>query len=512
MQPKSEPLNLGQYWAVALRRRRSMFIAAFVVWAIACALAWLLPPRYRSQATILIEKPRVPKQYVVPNIESDPQQRMQTLTQQILSRTRLQGIIDGLHLYSGGVAALVPGNVVESMRKDIQVDLTQTTSKPPELIGFTISYSGYDPHLVQEVTSRLTSLFIEENLRSRAQQSEDTTGFLGKQLQEARAVLDEQTNRIKAFKAQFGGQLPGELQSNLQILNGLQIRLQQANEALNRSEQQRLYLDSMLSAYREEPSLANSAGTAVDVDAQLAHLKTKLAEMKSRYTDKHPAVLQIADQIAKAERLKTEVDKDRGDDTGLPVSRGVAEIKSQLKRTELDIQDRKKAIASLQSQVQGYENQLKGAPIREQQLADLTRDYDQSRKNYEALLGKKTDSAMATDLERAQQGEQFAVLDPPSLPRSPYFPNRLLVTLGGLAVGVAAAFGSALTREALDDRIHADREISAISKVPILVAIPPLMTVTDIRRRRWSTVAEVAVATGGFVLMASSAVIAVIYT
>jgi polysaccharide biosynthesis transport protein len=514
MQTTSEPLDLRQYWAVIRRRRRSMFIAAFLVWAVACAFAWLLPPRYRSQSTILIEKPKVPKHYVTPNIESDPQQQMQTLTQQILSRSRLQGIIDDLHLYSGGMFA---GDAVESMRKDTQIDLNQTTSKPPELIGFTISYSGHDPRLVQKAASRLTSLFIEENLQSRAQQSEDTTGFLGKQLQEARASVDEQANRIKAFKAQFGDQSPGQLQSTLQILNGMQVRLQQANEGLDRSEQQKLYLNSMLNAYREQPSLAttgvtNAAGIPVDVNAQLAHLKAKLAELKSRYTDKHPAVLQIVDQIAKAEKLKAEVDKDNRADDNLPVSRGVAEIKSQLKRTDLDIQNRKKDVVSLQSQMQSYENRLKGAPVREQQMAELTRDYEQSRKNYEALLGKKTDSAMATDMEKAQQGEQFSVIDPPSLPKSPYFPNRLLVTLGGLALALAAAFGMALAREMLDDRIHADGEISTISKVPVLVTIPPLTTPHEVRRARWRTVAEIACASVAFVLMASSALAAYLYT
>ena len=517
MQNTSEPFNLRQYWNIISRRRRIMFVAAFLVWAIACALAWLLPPRYRSEATILIEKPKVPKQYVVPNIESDPQQRMQTLTQQILSRTRLQGIIDDLHLYSGGMAALIPGDVVERMRKDIQVDLTQTTSKPPELIGFTISYSGYDPKVVQQVTSRLTSLFIEENLQSREQQSEGTTGFLGKQLEDARLGLEAQTKKIKAFKAQFTGQLPGELQSNLQILSGMQIRLQQANEGLNRSEQQRLYLTSLLSAYRESPSMANTgaqnaAATATDPDTQIAHLKSQLAELKSRYTAKHPEVLQVEDQIAKAEKLKAEMSKTSGDESGLPVARGVAELKSQLKGTELDIENRKKEIVHMQAAMQGYEDRLRGTPIREQQLADLTRDFDQSRKNYDALLAKKNDSAMATDMEKAQQGEQFTILDPPSLPNSPYFPNRLLVTLGGLAVGMAAAFGSALAGEAVDDRIHADKEIGTVSKMPILVTIPSLVTAADLRRARWRAVTEIACATVAFVLMVSSALVAYIYT
>ena len=516
MQSSSGATSVIQYWDAIRRRRRSMFLAFLTTWALACALAWLLPARYRSQATILIEKTKVPKQYVVPNVESDAQEQLETLTQEILSHTRLQRIINDLHLYSGGVAGLGTGDAVEMMRKDIQIDQVLTPTKPPQLAGFTISYSGYDPRLVQTVTSRLTSLFIEENLRAREQQSESTTEFLDKQLQEARAGLAEQSKRVKEFKAQFVGQLPGELQSNLQLLSGLQIRLQQANEGLNRSEQQKLYLSSMLSAYRETPSLAttgatNTPGTAADVDAQLTHLGGQLAEMKSRYTDKHPAVLQIRDQIAKAEKLKAEIGKDKDDGTGLPVSRGVAELKSQLKGTELDIQNREKGIALLISKMQAYESRLKETPAREQQLADLTRDYDQSRQDYDKLLDKKNNSALATDLERAQQGAQFALMDPPSLPRSPYFPNRLLVTLGGLGVGLGAAFGIAFMHETFDDRIHADMEVSTLSKMPILVAIPPLITARDISGARWRAIGEFACATVVLVMVTASALVAFLY-
>jgi succinoglycan biosynthesis transport protein ExoP len=517
-QGSSSAVSLGQYCDAIRRRRRSMFLAFLTTWAGACALAWLLPARYRSDATILIEKPQVPKQYVMPNIESDPQEQLEKLTQEILSRTRLQHIIDDFHLYSGGIAGLGIGDVVERMRKDIKIDQVLTPTKPPELAGFTISYSGYDPRLAQSVTSRLTSLFIEESLQAREKQSERTTAFLDQQLQEARSDLEEQTKRVKQFKSQFVGQLPGELQSNLSILNGLQIRLQQTNEGLNRSEQQRLYLSSMLSAYRDTPSLATPGATTTpaEIDTQLTRLKAELDELKSRYTDKHPAVLQVRDHIAKAEKLKAEMDKDKaaaakGDDTGLPASRGVAEIQSQLKGTELDVQTRKKEIASIQSAMQVYEDRLKETPLREQQLADLTRDYDQSRQNYEDLLGKKNGSALATDLEKAQQGEQFTLLDPPSFPVSPYFPNRLLTTLGGLAAGLAAAFGIALMRETLDDRIHIDTEIKSLSKMPILVNIPPLITARDVSGARWLRIGELTCIVVTLAMVTASALIAYLY-
>jgi len=504
-------IEFSQYWQALRRQRLSMFLAFLITWAIACALAWLLPARYRSDATILIEKPRVPKQYVVPNVESDPQEQLSMLTQEILSRTRLQRIIDDFHLYSTGIAALGMGGPVEKMRKDIQIDQVLTASKPPQLAGFTISYSGYDQQIVQKVTARVASLFIEENLRTRENQSESTTAFLDRQLHDAKSDLEEQTKRIKQFKTQFVGQLPGELQSNLQVLNGLQIRLQQANDALGRSDQQRLYLSSMLSAYRDAPSLAASGavGTSLDVNTQLAHLQADLAELRSRYTDEHPAVLQIRDQIAKAEKLRTEIQA--GDDTGLPVSRGVAEIKSQLKGIELDIQNRKKEIVSIQSAMQAYEKQLKETPLREQQLAELTQEYNQSRQNYEELLGKKNDSALATDMERAQQGEQFTLLDLPAWPNSPYFPNRLLTTLGGFAAGLMAALALAFIRESLDDRIHAEVEVSKVSKVPILVAIPPLITEYEASRARWRTIKECTCATVVLIMATASALAAYVY-
>jgi succinoglycan biosynthesis transport protein ExoP len=512
----SGSISFGQYWQVIHRRRKSMFVTFVAIWALFCAFAWLLPARYRSDATILIEKPKVPKQYVVPNVDSDPQEQLEKLTQEILSRTRLQGIVDDFHLYSGWFARLGMGGGVDKMRKDIKIDqlLTDAKPKPTEPAGFTISYSGDDPQLAQNVTARLASLFIEENLRLREDQSANTTAFLDRQMKEAKADLEEQTNRIKRFKAQFVGQLPGELQSNLQVLNGLQIRLQQASESLNHSEEQKLYLGSMLNAYRDSPSMVTvgGIGSAVDVDSQLIRLKAELAELESRYTDEHPAILQIRDHIAKAQKLKAEGRAgDVSDDTGLPASRVVAEVSSQLKGAELDIQTRRKEIASIQSEMQAYEKQLKEMPLREQQLAELTQEYNQSRQNYEDLSGKATDSALATDMERAAQGEQFTLLDPPGWPSSPYFPNRLLTTLGGLAAGLMAALAFALIRESLDDHIHVDTEVSKVSKVPILITIPPLITPREASVARRRAIGEFAYAAAVLVLVTASALVAYVY-
>jgi polysaccharide chain length determinant protein (PEP-CTERM system associated) len=511
MQNASEPLKLSDYWGIVCRRRRSMFVAFFAVWLLACLLAWLLPPRYRSETTILIEEPQVPQQYVLPNVVSDAQAYLETLTQRVLSRPRLQRIVDDLQLYSSRADRLFGGgDVLERMRKDIKIDLNPTkpaTPKSPELTSFTITYSGSNPQLVQEVTSRLTTLFSDENQRTRQQESENTTAFLDSQLQEARMHLEDQGEKIREFKARFIGRLPGELQSNLGILSALQGRLQQANEALDRSEQEKLYLTSLLSAYRETPSLASAGATEkVDLDAEIARLRVELAEAESQYTNEHPTILQLRAEIAKAEKLKAQLKK--GDE---PMSRPIAEIQSQLKGTELDIQNRKKEIAAVQSQMQIYETRLNETPVREQQLADLSGDYDQKRMNYDLLVKKRDDSALATNLEKQQQGEQFFVIDPPSYPVSPYFPKRLSFTIVGLALGLAAAAGTAFMRETLDDRIHADKEISTVSRVPMLVAIPPLTTASEMAASQWRTKKEVACATATVIAITASALLAFYY-
>jgi polysaccharide chain length determinant protein (PEP-CTERM system associated) len=508
MQNTSEPLKLSDYWSIVCRRRRSMFVAFFAVWLLACLLAWLLPPRYRSETTVLIQGPQIPQHYVLPNVVSDVQAYLQTLTQQVLSRPRLQRIVDDLQLYSSSLDRFLAGrDVIEKMRQDIKIDLLPTKPASPQssdLASFTITYSGSNPQMVQEVTSRLSALFIDENQRTRQQESENTTAFLESQLHEARTHLEDQGEKIKEFKARFIGRLPGELQSNIGILGALQGRLQQANEALDRSEQEKLYLTSLLSAYRETPSLASAGATEkLDPDVELARLRVELTEAESRYTNEHPTVLELRDEIAKTEELKAQLKK--GDEA---VSRPMAEIQSQLKGTELDIHNREKEIAAVQSEMQIYESRLNETPVREQQLADLSGDYEQQRTNYDLLVKKRDDSALATNLEKHQQGEQFSVLDPPSYPAKPYFPNRLLFTIAGVALGLAAAIGTAFMRETLDDRIHADREISTVCKVPMLVAIPSLTTASEIAASHWRAKKEVACATVTVIAITASALLA----
>ena len=365
------------------------------------------------------------------------------MSQQILGRTRLLDIMRDFNLYPALRARVTGDEMVERMRKDIQVELVQAPNRSGNLSAFKVAYMSKDPALAQKVTAQLTSLFINENLKKREKQSTQTTQFLGEQLEDAGRRLAEQEAKVKEFKTQYLGQLPEQVQSNVQILSGLQAQLQQESDALDRAKQQSVYLGTLRAQWRTaEASVGprNPAGTAAQPtpDQELARLRLQLDDLLSHYTERHPDVRKVKEQIAKTEKLKLQAEARNAaspaggvDDTVHASSPTGMEVESQLKANKLEIENRQHAVQDLQKRIGEYQGRLNMTPMREQQMAGLTRDYEQSKKNYEQLLAKRDQSGMATDLEKQQQGEQFRVLDPPNLPQKPFSPNRLKLDLIG---------------------------------------------------------------------------------
>src|SRR5438552_4721596 len=254
-------------------------------------VSWWLPSVYRSGTLILVEQPTVPQQFVVPNIAGDLQERLQNITQQILSRTRLLHIIEGLNLYAKERQRRTPDEIVERMRKNIEIELVR--DKNNELTAFNIYFSSRDRHVAQQVTNELSNLFISENLELRQAQSQNTTEFLESELEEARKNLADQEAKVREFKDKHVGDLPGQLQSNLQILSGLQSQLQNEDEALNRAKQQNVYLESLLGQYRTFQGAAKGGTNAPlaglpELDQELDKPRAQLADLSAHYTDRHP--------------------------------------------------------------------------------------------------------------------------------------------------------------------------------------------------------------------------------
>ena len=487
------------YWALIKRRRSWLLWFTFAGWALAIVAGYVLPPKYKSETVILVDQSKVPSQYVTPNVAVDLQSQLQSLTEQILSRTRLLGIIDDFHLYA---SARKKGEdaAVMAMKRDIVIDEVKHLDRPGELTGFKVSYSAPNPKLARDVTGRMASLFIEENLRNQQQQSEDTNNFLQSQLEEARADLEKQEKELETYRSAHLGQLPEQTQSNMQILAGLQERLRGATEALNHAEQQKLYLESLLGQYngsRVPISRPGSGATSVSsspraIQQQLETLRSQLAELNTKYTPSYPDVIRVKKQIAELEaHLEHLEQQSSAADSQQPVAvsatletdPAVLQLQSEAKANALEIGNRRKEVEELDQQIERYQSRLNVAPAREQQLAEITRNYRQSQTNYESLLAKKMQSQMATNLEKRQEGTQFRVLDPPSLPEKPFSPDRFKFAMGGLAIGLGLGVIASILTELLYGRIYSERDLVEIAGTAVLAIVPPLPTTRELRAR-----------------------------
>ena len=514
---KSEQFDIQRYVDIVRRRHIPFLICLFAGWIVVWGASWVLPVRYKSGTLILVEQPTMPKDYVVPNVSEDLQDRLQSITEQILSRTRLLLIIDQLNLYADTHKHSTPDEKVRLMRKDINIELVRGAQN--EITSFNISYSAGDPRIAQRVTGELSKLFIDANLEVRQRQSEDTTKFLENQLESARATLAEQEEKVRVFKGQHMGELPGQQASNLQILSGLQSQLGNEQDALNTAQPHRVYLQTLINQYRSLQGTSKTAdGTPTRlpaIDQELDKLRAKLADLSSHYTDQYPDIRNLKSQIVRTEKtrndliveLKKKASVATQSDSGISVSDVVdpsqnsplLQLQSQLHANQAEITNREQAVAGLKIKINDYQTRLNQEPAREQEMADLTRGYDQSKANYDDLLKKKNQSEMATDMEHLQQGQRFRVLDAPSLPLKPDFPNR--IKFCGLGVGLGLVFGVMVAGvlEFMDDRLHSEKEIKDLLPIAVISEIPEILSPSDERTGKkrillgWGMAAGVAV-------------------
>jgi polysaccharide biosynthesis transport protein len=508
--------DLQRIVGIVRRRHLQFLVPLFCGWLLVWGVSWVLPPRYKSITTILVEQPSVPQSYVAPNVSDDLQARLESIKTQLESHTRLLTIINDLHLYSGNKNAATIDSKINQMRDDIDVELVRDSQRD-EISAFTVSYTANNPRVAQEVTRELTDLFISENNKVVQQESQSTTTFIADQLDQARQSLSEQEAKVHEFEGQHEGALPTQEASNLQILSGYQSQLQNEQDALSTAKQQRVYLQALLDQQRAalskvRPITSDASGAAVptdlaSVDQQLDKFRAQLADLSSRYTDQYPDIQVLKHQIAKMETLRASIvaaEKTRSkqpapDDAEIDptLSGPAAQTQSSLQANQLEIHNRENAISELKAKIGEYQGRLNAEPATEQQLSDLSRGYDQSKKNYDDLLMKKDESEMATNMLKTEQGERFTMLDPPSFPVKPDFPNRLKFCGMGLGVGIALGFAVAGGFEFMDDRLHGEKEIKALLPVPVISEVPEVVSASDIQSTKrsitigWATTAVV---------------------
>ena len=497
-------------WLVSLvtRRRWWILVGTCVTVLATATILSRLPNRYTSEATLLVVQQRGPERYVIPTANTDTGKALQAVTQEILSRSHLLGVIDELGLYPKEKNRLAPEELLDQMRKDVGITPLESGPERRDVNSFKISFIADDPHLAQKVTGRLTSLFIETNVKTRADRATTTNNFLQEQLLAAREKLAEQDRRLRDFKTQYLGELPEQQQGNLQILSGLQIQLQNTMSGLNRAQQQRLYLESLLGEYHRLtprhapvpapviPSVSQTPSPLEAAQKDLDRLQSEKAALLTTSTARHPDVLKIGRAIAEQEALVARLKSSKTPATEKPQAPAatpegteydttIAQLKSQLEATRLEMANLSKDEVQLKASIAQYQNRLNLIPIREQQLSGILREYDLLKQNYAELQNQGRQSQMATSLEKEQEGEQFRLVDPPSLPTLPSSPKRVRISLGGAVAGVFLGFALALLAEARDRTLHTESDVSRRYEVPLIVGVPPLFSAEEERARNW---------------------------
>ncbi|MFB3921502.1 MAG: XrtA system polysaccharide chain length determinant [Terriglobia bacterium] len=477
-------LSIDDYLGILRRRLWIILIPAIIVPVGAYLVSLKLPNEYTSQTLVLVEQQKVPDAFVKPVVSEDLFQRLSTMQEQILSRTRLQPIIERFGLFKDQVGKAPMEDLVANLRKDITIAPIKALpgTRATDLPGFTIAFTAPSPRLAQQVCEEITSMFIQENLKAREQRSLGTTEFLSNQLAEAKRKLDDQDAKLAVFKRKYIGALPGQEQTNLGLLTGLNTQLEAVTQSLSRAQADKTYSESVLAQQLSALQTVQQPTAGPQPDAlqiQLMTLQNQLVAAQARYTEDHPDVIKLKNSIAEVKKeietaanAPVEKPAPEGGDQRVRETPQIQQLRATIHSLEQTIQAKARDQARLQQQISLVQSRLSLSPTVEQEFKELTRDYQTALAFYNDLLAKESQSQMATNLERRQQGEQFRVMDPPNLPESPSFPNRPLFAGAGLGLGLALGIGIALLLEMRDKSIRSESDIKFFLQIPTLAVIP----------------------------------------
>ena len=482
-------MNIHDYIEI-LYRRKWVFIAPLLLClVIAVIVAFTLPSQYRSTTMILIEGQQVPEAYVQSTDKTPLSSRLSTLTQQIMSRTRLEKIANDFNLQeesgrellkrlglSGGDDTDRPGMeaVIVEMRKNINIDVieggrTGRGGNNPD--AFSISYTGNNPKVIMQITNTLASLFIEENLRIREEYAEGTSEFLVSELNKAKKELEGQEGALRRFKERHMGSLPEQLDANLRTLDRLQLELQSARESRRNAMQRMNFLQGQRGIVT-----AGAQTTSGAMQVELLRLGNELAGLLSTYKENYPDVIMIRNRIKeiKAQLQENQTLSDRGEEEIIAEDLATTNpmVSSELNITKSAIETYKLKEEKIIEQVKHYEKRVEDIPANEQKLADIRRDYDISLDNYKSLLEKKLNARLAENLEKRQKGERFRIIDPANLPEKPYKPDRRKIAFMGLLAGMGLGIGLIYLFEFFNPAFRKPEDFHGILDNPVLTTIP----------------------------------------
>ena len=491
MAEKAESINIDYYLGLISKRRWFILIPFCIAMAAGIWAAFILPRTYEASTLILVMPQRVPQDYVQSIVSTDIESRISTMSQQILSRSNLEKIIGKFGLFSDPkYSGMFVEDMVEGLRERINVEINRTRRRQ-EADAFTITFEGGHPKTVMDVTNALAGSFIEENLKTREAQAVGTSDFLADEAENMRRRLEGVEKKLREYRRQYMGELPEQLDANLQVLERLQMQLTEREKSLRQEKSRLIMVESQIAANRK---ILTESRPAVSEDGEalsLEQLRAQLATLKSTYTDRHPDVIKLKARIADMEAgYKSGTLKSSGqtqiNNSGDPAVRMVSNslVEAQRQRIEIrgEIKNIEGDIANLKRQLRHYQERVERTPQREQELLSFNRDYDNIKESYNSVLNRKLESEIAVNMEKKQKGEQFRIVDRATLPQRPVSPDMKKLLLLSIAGGLGLGAGLIFVLEYFNTSLKGTKEYESELGLAVLATIPWLY---DQKDRLW---------------------------
>lgn len=510
MNEKTQQL-IKKYIDIVLARKTLIATLVFIALVGGTAIYYKTPKVYQATSLLIYEKQKINSSKMSPELHEKVREIVNTLMQEVTSRTSLEKVILEFDLYSGMREELPIEDVIEFMRRQIQISPTKGDV-------FQVSYYGSDPRKVLRVTNSLASKFIEENLKYREESASKTSEYIANELQLAKTSLDQQELAMRDYKLKFYNELPEQRKINVDRANTLQVKLQGVQNNIQELERTKIVLQEQIGQRRQllKTTVANQMlqeGNNSDVAhegdpyQQLARMQSYLATLQVKYKETHPEVKHVKAAIsALEERLADEGmhQKTAGMDQGGsllsrdPVLQAASIQRGDIERNLRALREDEK---ELRAQIKRLEAWIAAAPVREAEWSALTRDYNQLKGHYDFLVAQNLQASSVENLEKRQQGSQFRIMDPARLPQKPVKPDFVKIMVLAVGLGLALGGGLALAFDMVDTSFKDPLEVEEYLGLSVICSIPYLPLAREKKVARWKNIGFVIYLLSGIILL-----------
>lgn len=505
--------KIGLPYILEALRRRAWHIAIPPAVALFVALLYssTMPDLYQADMLIAVDPQRVPDSFVRSTVTLGTDRRLDALKIKVLSRTALEQLIEDFDLYPKQRQTMLVEDVVAILRANI--DMVQEIPRPrwgeePQPTAFRVQFTYWDPKKATDVTQKVGSLFVDQNIRDRGALAGATNRFLENQLAESREKLEAQERRLEDFRQRHGRELPTQMTSNLQALTLAQTRVQGIVESIARDRDRKLMLDRLYREAAAEPPVATATAAGqrtagpggppvpLSVRQQLADARATLAALELRYKPDHPDVVRMRRLIADLEpKAATEAQLAASNAPSESIDAPIAEVdparRERLRqmRAEIESLDRQMAFKEseeqrIRTEIAEYQRRVEAVPGLESEWVALTRDYDTQQIAYRDLLQKSNAAQLAANLEEENISERFRIVDPAVVPVRPLPSQRIRYNAAGLAIGLLIGLGIAALLELRDKSFRSEADVLDVLSLPVLATVPYIQTVSEKSRQQ----------------------------